>query len=115
MGSGNLLKVKLEADPDSFSKRILVIVQSRDEACRIEAALVGQPQVDDPLCLNLALGGDRGSYGARWTFEESPIRGIPKSESHRAKISASLKGKMTDEHKDKIVAANKRRASKMGQ
>ncbi len=111
MGSGKALKAKLNADPESFTKTVLVIVQSREEACRIEAHLVGQKQVDDPLCLNLALGGDRGSYGARWTLSPNKIGplGIPKTKEHRANLSASLRGKMTPEHKAKIVAANKRR------
>mgnify|MGYP003670933698 CR=1 FL=1 len=75
-----------------LEKRILVQVHSRKEANRVEAALVGADQVNDPMCLNLRAGGDNGPF----------------SEETRAKLSAAQKGKkLTPENRAKLLAANK--------
>lgn len=117
MGSGRLLREKLKADPLSFNKTILVIVASRKEAARIEKELVGPAQVADKKCLNLCEGGGRGCVGirlspARLRRMSAVMKDVLKTADHRASISAALKGKMTPEHRAKIVAANRRRTGK---
>lgn len=66
MGSGTRVS---RIDRSELVKRILVQVQTRNEARRIEAALVGPDQVADDLCLNLIEGGERGSVGYRHSAE----------------------------------------------
>ena len=103
MGSGTLLKVKMAGRQSEFKKTILVIVQTRREALRIEEALVGPAQVAERTCMNLREGGEgppaMGSMATQ-----------PKSISHKDRIRKALTGKMTQEHRDKIAAANRRRA-----
>ena len=103
MGSGTLLKAKMAGRQPEFKKTILVIVQTRREALRIEGSLVGQEQVADPMCLNLRNGGEGPiAMGCMATK--------PKSMPHKDRIRKALTGKMTQEHRDKIAAANRRRA-----
>lgn len=77
MGSGILVK---QIPRKELVKTILVIVETREEARRVEAALVGPEQVADPLCMNLCRGGEKGAEGLIWSGEQ------------RRKLSESLKG-----------------------
>ena len=76
---------------DTFDKTILAIVETRQEAARIEAALVGPAQVADRLCMNLCEGGDCGAVGYRHTKEALQ------------KMSASHKGRpISDERIERM-------------
>lgn len=83
LGSGKVIKAKVKKHGrDAFTKTILAIVETREEAARIEAALVGPTQVADRLCLNLCEGGDCGVLGLKHTAES------------KAKMSRSRTGKV---------------------
>lgn len=122
MGSGKKLKPQVRAHPEEFTKTILLIVNTREMATRIEAALVPIERIDnDPLCLNLCAGGDVGPAGLRHS-EKSRAKmsaahlGVKLSEEHRAKIGAAHLGrKMSEEHRAKIGAANMGHTRNLGQ
>lgn len=77
MGSGTLLRRKRTGSPDGWVKTVLVQVESREEAARIEGELIGLDQVADPLCLNLIPGGEVGTLGmarpahVNWAISDS--------------------------------------------
>lgn len=79
MGSGTRIK---RIPRDELRKTVLVVVQTREEAARLEGLLVGPDQLDDPKCLNLYQGGSRGPLGVS----------IPHSPEAKAKISKALQG-----------------------
>jgi hypothetical protein len=90
-GSGKRMRRSFKAHPTEWVKRILCIVQTRDEAARIEAVLVTQREVDNPLCLNQCGGGTGGSTG----FTEQGLVRLSSSKKelwkdpvHRLKMSA---------------------------
>jgi len=74
MGSGTVISELVSEAPEEFTKRILVQVETREEAERLEAALVTQEQLDDPLCLNLALGGGKGPLGMKFGTPSDDVR-----------------------------------------
>lgn len=58
MGSGVLLKRKMEAHPDhDWRKEVLLLLDTEEEAYTYEAISIGDRWRDDPLCLNLCEGG----------------------------------------------------------
>lgn len=80
-GSGLLLRQKIRGRWSRYRKSILDIAADRDEALAIEALLVSDARLQDPLCLNLARGGRAGEPGKA------------KSEEHRKRIAQSLAGR----------------------
>jgi len=98
LGSGStLLSLVRQEGRGAFAKQVLVIVETRAEAARIERELVGPDQVADPMCLNLCGGGDCGP------------RGFSHSEEARRKIQATHKGRTwTREHRLAHAAAMNR-------
>lgn len=61
MGSGYLLKKKMEAHPDyTWTKEVLLLLDSAEEAYEYEAIVIGDKWKDDPKCLNLCPGGEGG-------------------------------------------------------
>ncbi len=115
LGSGTRLNNTMRGRQSEFNKTILVIVQTRKEAARIEAALVGPAQVEERLCMNLCEGGDCGSVGYRHTAKSkakigAANQGRPVSNETRAKLSMAQTGcVLTDETRAKIGAANRGR------
>jgi hypothetical protein len=77
-GSGTVIKAKYKADPDSFTMEILYEFETRQEASDMEAVLVTEETIKEPLCLNLKPGGDNG-----WTATKET----------KAKMAASHTGK----------------------
>ena len=58
MGSGLMLKNKMEAHPDhEWVKEVLLLLDSAEEAYLYEKIIIGDKWRDDPLCLNLVAGG----------------------------------------------------------
>jgi len=101
---------------EELVKTILVIVQTHEEACRIESELITGQVLADPLCLNLAPGG-----GSMLGYEHSDemrekVRqarlGTKMAPEQRARVSAAktgVKKPLTPEGRAAVVAANKRR------
>ncbi len=116
MGSGKVLKDKMRNRSSEFVKNILVIVDSRDEAARIERELVGPEQLADPLCLNVILGGDKGVGGIKrpdLAAQNRTRAGRKLTEEHKQKLRDAKVGwvsnrkgtKLSEEQKAKISAS----------
>lgn len=59
MGSGKLLKQAYKKHgKENFSKEILLLFDTAEEAYEYESIIVSQKIVDNPMCYNLRLGGD---------------------------------------------------------
>jgi hypothetical protein len=57
-GSGKILNYNIKKyGLENFSKQILYILNSRKEKFIKEAELVNEELLKDPLCMNLAIGG----------------------------------------------------------
>jgi len=73
MGSGVLLKNKMEAHPDQpWVKEVLLILDSEEEAYLHEQLAIGDRWRDDPLCLNLTAGGEGGCSESTTLLWEDP-------------------------------------------
>jgi hypothetical protein len=94
VGSGLRMMRAFKKAPHRWGKRVLVQVETRAEALRIEAALVTEQSLSDPLCFNCQSGG-RGAHKA--------------SLETRAKMRAAKLGK-----KQKPEHVAKRAASQTG-
>ena len=118
MGSG--VRVS-RIERSQLRRTVLVIVKSRAEAARIEAALVLPATLDDKMCLNRIAGGGRGCLGMVHTQQardkigranmgnESRL-GVPHTQEAKDKIRDTLTGrKATEETKAKMRAAWVRR------
>ena len=61
MGSGTVLRRKMEAHPEhDWEKVVLALFKTEEEAYKWEALVVGERHLNDPLCLNLIPGGGGG-------------------------------------------------------
>jgi len=129
MGSGTVISELVAEFPGEWTKTILVQVQDRAEAARLERALVGPDQLEDDSCLNLCHGGSKGPAGAvrseatKEKMRQATTRQMADPEkrakwlaanaaSHtdevHAKISATLTGrKLGDAHSQRIGDANR--------
>ena len=99
-GSGKRIKL---IERSQLRKTILVIVETSEEAARIERELIGDKWETDDLCLNLCSGGD------------SPMSGRKHTVATRDKMSAALMGNIRalgNRHSKKTKA--KMSASGMG-
>tara|TARA_R110002167_G_scaffold143958_2_gene333666 strand:- start:18323 stop:18931 length:609 start_codon:yes stop_codon:yes gene_type:complete len=98
MGSGKRVKL---IDNAELVKTVLVQVQDRDEAARLEHALIGADQVADPICMNEIHGGSKGKLGyvtsdkTKAKIREAnlgkPGSHVKHDEATLAKMSASAK------------------------
>ncbi len=116
MGSGVALRSAQKAGV-VFEKTVLCVIDSRDEADAMEMLLVTQKQVDDPLCLNLVVGGG-SNFGYRHSDETKAkiaaagrggkaATGYRHSDETKAKIAAAGRlRKMTDRNKSALSRAN---------
>jgi hypothetical protein len=120
LGSGKVLRALVRAHPrGEFSKQVLAIVETREEAARIEAALA---RPEDPDCLNLIPGGDRGILGYRYTDEQRArlrdnqnASGLVVSEAHKQSIRESNRSRVvSDETRERMSAAQRARSPKRG-
>lgn len=107
-GSGTAWKNIYNAHPGECTKEVLIVVDTKDEADRLEIEYIDKERNDKgPLCVNIAPGGEGAGSG-----EDHPFFGKHHSEESRAKISEAKKGKhFSDEHKMKIGEANKGKTS----
>jgi hypothetical protein len=82
LGSGKIIRASLKKHGrDAFARELLAVCESRDEALQRERELVSADVLLDPLCLNIAIGGD------------GPMFSRPLTNDHKEKISRSLKGR----------------------
>jgi len=88
-GSGDHLRNAVKPyGRENFIREILCFGPTRDYITALETRFVDQALIDDPLCMNNALGGLGGAPG------------VPKTKEHIAKIAAKNRGrKMTDEQR----------------
>jgi hypothetical protein len=122
LGSGKALKA---LPREELSKRVLVIVETREEAARIEAQLVGSSEIADPMCLNLIAGGGAKAEKSQSTrallreaslslwqdpdYRRRALHAI-RAPERRARISQALAGRtFTDEARARMSAAQRLR------
>jgi hypothetical protein len=114
LGSGKRLKrVVKKYGKESFKRTILVISDDPKYIASLEEQLVNQETLNDPLCLNIALGGS-GSVKGHVLSEETKMKlsevGKEKrlSKETKKKISESAKGRVFSyETRKKLSEANK--------
>ncbi len=99
-GSGHALKDARKAGL-RFSKTVLCVLDSREEAALMEAELVGPAEVADRQCLNLQQGGIANSVGYRHTDKarasmSNTRKGRKMSAAHRQAMSDCRVGKKRD-------------------
>tara|TARA_R110002167_G_C12707228_1_gene655113 strand:- start:19088 stop:19711 length:624 start_codon:yes stop_codon:yes gene_type:complete len=96
MGSGTLLRRKMRNHRSQFFKTVLVQVESREEADRLEALLVTEELLLNPLCLNRQPGGFSGPAGqtrpehVNWAIADT-MRGRPDTEDQKRLKSEAAK------------------------
>ena len=99
MGSGARINRSINKyGKENFTREIVQFFSRKKCAYSLESAIVTQKLIDDPHCLNLAIGGFGGNTYAGFTDVQLKEIG--------AKISKANKGKkycpMTEEHKQKL-------------
>jgi len=118
LGSGLILKSLLKKHPRvEFSKQILAVARTREEAAQIERRLVGPSELSDPLCLNVVEGGQRGFAGgkhsgsARRKMSESRKRVLlldPSVEARRVESLRLFWAQATREQRNSIWEGRRR-------
>ena len=110
-GSGKRIKRSIaKYGKDAHTKEILDLLPSREAIKQRERELVNEECLNDPLCMNLALGGEGGyviNVSAE-TREKMRLAKVGKklSPEHRAKIAAAGVGRTaTDETRQKLSVA----------
>lgn len=105
LGSGSTISKSIKKyGKENFSKTIIEYCLDREELRLKEAEYITEDLIKDPLCMNIRLGGDKGSYGSIQRNRKSS----PLSESHRANLSKAMKGiagryERTPEIREKIA------------
>lgn len=94
---------------DSHTKEILEFHPGREEVLKREVEIVNEELLNDPRCLNIALGGGRQSEETRKSIS-SAVKGRTFSDEHRRKLGEAAKGRIhTEEARYKISEANRSR------
>lgn len=111
MGTGTIITRAIQAyGLDAFEKQVLYFCDSEEHAFEVEAQLVTEALVNDPMCYNLRAGGKGGwthSAETREKIRQDNLQRPPVSAETRAKVSALHKGrKRSPETGAKISAAN---------
>lgn len=114
MGSGVWIKRSIKKHGlQNFRKEWLMFCEDEEELNYMERVYVDQTWVDRSDTYNLAFGG-KGGCGFHHTEEwkkmmsnrlsgqNNPLYGIKLSESRKAKISATLKGRKCPEHSKRM-------------
>jgi|LakMenEpi03Aug12_release.lakeMendotaPanAssembly.Ray.scaffolds.fasta_scaffold287011_2 group I intron endonuclease len=97
MGSGLAIKSAIKKyGPDNFKKEILYIFDSRKQMEDKERELLTEDALSNPLCYNIALGGQGGNLGSvvNKKISESTSRamkGVSKTEEHKKAIQKAKK------------------------
>lgn len=102
VGSGVRFRNSYDKDPSRWTKRIIKDNLTPEEACSLEAELVTEETLKDPLCFNLITGGGSGTRGLVHSEKVKNIlsevhstreRG-PHSEETKLKMSLSQRGSL---------------------
>jgi hypothetical protein len=114
MGTGTVITRAIQTyGVDAFEKQVLYFCDSEQHAFEVEAQLVTETVINDPLCYNLRAGGKGGwihSAETREKIRQDNLQRPPVSAETRAKVSAMHKGrKRPPETGARISAANKGR------
>lgn len=110
LGSGTVISRAIKRyGRENFIIKILEFCESRDHLRIKESELITQDVINDPMCMNLRLGGDNGLGTFGKTLKKRAFKHL--SESHKANLSKAGKGKngkfvRTAETKEKIRQAN---------
>jgi group I intron endonuclease len=89
LGSGVALTAAIKKyGTDFFVKKILFVFDNESDMNKKEYELVTESLINDPLCYNIALGGQGGNLGAKVNKKiglrmSQILKGKPKSESHK--------------------------------
>ena len=108
IGSGTVLARSIRKyGKENFVKEILEYFPDRDSLREREGEIVNEDFVNDKMCMNVKLGGEKGNFGTTMPNRKSS----PLSESHKSNISKGNIGKNTgapksEEHKQKLREAN---------
>lgn len=132
LGSGRAIRAAVAKHGRSaFSKTVLEVFGTREEAASLERALIGLPTANSPWSYNLKAGGEEPGAGAvgdegrarmsrrrseRWRDPEDrrrvseALRGREVSEETRERISRALRGRrLAPEHVEKVREAQRGR------
>ena len=114
-GSGALVKMAIKKyGIENFSKSIIAVFETSDEAYELEAQLVTLEQVKDKMCYNMVVGGYGAGAGTRNHFygkKHAPATKIKMSEStkHHGSGNPFYGKKHSNESKLKIGAYSSQR------
>ena len=90
LGSGQRLWHAIKKyGKENFKRETLEFLPDRSSLKTREKQIVNEELINDPLCMNISLGGTGTPYGASFPNRKSS----PLSESHRQHISEANKGK----------------------
>lgn len=108
VGTGNIVLAMIRKHGKGiFTKQVLCVCQEAVEAFEIEAALVNENRIKDPLCLNLKVGGWGGTgtagpnhhnHGRVWDKDITKKRGVAISKAKRGVL-------LSAQHKDALSLA----------
>lgn len=108
IGTGKRMKAaKRKYGPDAFYIESRIACDSADEAFELEALLVDETLLANPMCYNLTVGG-RGGEHRRQRKPYTKRKGVPHTPESKANISKA-KSNLTTETKAKMSAAAKAR------
>jgi hypothetical protein len=108
LGSGTVLARSIRKyGRENFIKEILEYFPDRESLRKREAEIVNEKFVNDKMCMNVKVGGEKGNFGSSMPNRKSS----PLSESHKANISKSCEGKAgkyekSKDHRQKLAEAN---------
>lgn len=104
LGSGTAINCAIEIyGEENFTKEILHIFDTREEAYKKEAELVTEDFINNPRTYNIALGGEAGVMSEAHRQSIITSQSKPKPASQRKKMSESHMGrKHTKETRKKI-------------
>lgn len=105
MGSGKRIRYSIRKyGIENHEKEILKFLPDRNLLKQRESEIVNEILLEDPLCMNLVLGGAGDVYGQKWKVKHYR----PLSESHKASLREAMKGiagtyERTPEIREKIA------------
>lgn len=114
LGSGLRIRRSIKKyGKNAFKREILHIVADEKAASELERQMVNEDLLSDPLCMNIANGGEGGNLGETVNKKIGEIMSVklsgrPKSTEHCHSISESLTGRVLNQkHKDNLSSSVK--------
>lgn len=113
IGSGKRLWYSIQKHgKENHICEILEFLPNREALKEREKQIINEECLADPLCMNLAVGGEGGNVTV-WTEEKrlaqsARFKKMPRTEKHKQNIAKALKGQpFTDERRKNISVAGK--------